>query len=97
MSRVVAQLARRTDLTTVARHLGINWKTVSAVIHRVVQWGLAKRRKKALRIIGIDEVSRKKGHRYLTLVYDLQRGQLVWAGKDRTKNTLGRFCPYQCT
>jgi len=44
-----------------------------------------------LRVIGIDEVSRNKGHRYLTLVYDLQRGQLVWVGKDRTKETLGRF------
>jgi len=91
LSGVVAELAGRTDLTTVARHFGINWKTVAGIIHRVVQWGLAKRRKKALRIIGIDEVSRKKGHRYLTLVYDLERGQLVWIGKGRTKDTLAGF------
>jgi len=91
LSRAAAELARRTDLTTVANHYGINWKTVSNIIHRVVEWGLASRRKKPLRIIGIDEVSRKKGHKYLTLVYDLQRGQLVWIGKDRTKETLSRF------
>jgi transposase len=91
LSRAVAELARRTDLTTVARHYGINWKTVAGVIHRAVAWGLAKRRKKPLREIGIDEVSRKKGHKYLTLVYDLERGQLVWVGKDRTRETVERF------
>jgi transposase len=91
LCRVVAELSRRTDLTTVARHFGIGWKTVAGIIHQVVQWGLGRRRKKPLRVIGIDEVSRKKGHRYLTLVYDLQRGQLVWVGKGRTKETLGGF------
>jgi len=91
LARAVAELARRTDLTTVATHFAINWKTVAGVLHRVVEWGLAQRRRKPLRIIGLDEVSRKKGQRYLTLVYDLGRGQLIWAGKDRTKDTLNRF------
>ena len=91
LGRAVAELARRTDLSTVARHFGINWKTVAHVLHQAVTWGLARRRTKPLRMIGIDEVSRKKGHRYLTLVYDLARGELVWVGKDRTKETLTRF------
>jgi transposase len=91
LGRAVAELARRTDLSTVARHYGINWKTVAHVLGQVVAWGLARRRKKPLRTIGIDEVSRKKGHRYLTLVYDLARCELVWAGKDRTKATLLGF------
>lgn len=91
LTRAVADLARRTDLSTVAQHFEINWKTVSSVIHRAVQWGLRKRRKRPLRVIGLDEVSRKKGHRYLTLVYDLERGQLVWVGKDRSKTTLEAF------
>lgn len=91
LSRVVAQLARRAGLSTVADEYQINWKTVAAIIHRVVEWGLARRRKRPLRILGIDEVSRKKGHKYLTLVYDLERGQLVWVGKERTKDTLRAF------
>jgi transposase len=91
LSRAVAELARRTDLGTVSRQYGVNWKTVAGAIRRAVQWGLAKRRKKPLRMIGIDEVSRKKGHRYLTLVYDLERGELVWAGKDRTGDAIGGF------
>lgn len=91
LARAVAELARKTDLSTVAQHFAINWKTVSSIIHRAVQWGLRKRRKRPLRIIGLDEVSRKRGHRYLTLVYDLERGQLVWVGKDRSKTTLEAF------
>jgi transposase len=91
LSRAVAELARRTDLTTVARHFALGWKSVAHIISQVVHWGLARRRRKRLRIIGIDEVSRKKGHRYLTLVYDLVRGELVWVGKDRTRQTVSGF------
>ena len=91
LQRDVAVLSRKTDLSTVAGHYGINWKTVAGILHRVVAWGLERRRKKPLHGIGLDEVSRKKGHRYLTLVYDLERGELVWAGKDRTKETVEGF------
>jgi len=91
LARAVAELARRTDLATVAQQHGIDWKTVAGVIRRVVMWGLSRRRKRPLRTLGIDEVSRKKGHRYLTLVYDLERDRLVWVGKDRTRETVRAF------
>jgi transposase len=91
LARAVAELARQTDLSTVARHYDIGWKTVSHIIHQVVQVGLSQRRKRPLHIIGIDEVSRKKGHRYLTLVYDLERGHLIWVGKERTQETIQTF------
>lgn len=91
LTRAVATLARSTDLSAVADHFQVNWKTVSSAVHRVVAWGLKHRRRQPLRIIGIDEVSRKKGHRYLTLVYDLERGDLAWVGKDRTSDTLHGF------
>src|SRR5207244_12760601 len=44
-----------------------------------------------LRRIGIDEISYRKGQRYLLVVIDHGSGRLVWAGKNRTKETLGRF------
>jgi len=91
LARAVAELARRTDLSTVADQFSINWKTVASIIRRAVEWGLARRRKRPLRVLGVDEVSRKRGHKYLTLVYDLQHGELVWIGKDRTTETLRRF------
>lgn len=91
LGRAVAVLARKADLSTVAGHYALNWKTVASILGRAVQWGLARRRRRPLRTLGIDEVSRKKGHRYLTLVYDLARGELVWAGKDRKRETLEAF------
>ena len=63
----------------------------TSVVEGAVLWGLAHRRWRPLHVIGIDEVSRRKGQRYLTLVYDLPRGHVVWAGRDRTRATMERF------
>ena len=71
LARAAAELARQTDLSTVARHYDIGWKTVSHIIHQVVRVGLSQRRKRPLHVIGVDEVSRKKGHKYLTQAVQL--------------------------
>lgn len=91
LSQALARLARQLSWREVAEHFGVDWKTVAATVHRAVAWGLAHRALEAVRVIGIDEVSRKKGHHYLTLVYDLGHGQLLWVGEDRTEATLEGF------
>jgi len=91
LAQAVARLARQMSWKQVACHYGLDWKTVAAVVRRAVAYGLAHRKRRPLRIIGIDEVSRKKGHHYLTLVYDLERKELVWIGQDRTEATLDAF------
>jgi len=60
-------------------------------VRGAVRRGLARRKLKPIGVIGIDEVSRKKGHRYLTLVYDLDRQELLWVGEERTEQTLEQF------
>lgn len=60
-------------------------------MQRGVAYGLERRRRRSLHILRIDEVSRRKGHHYLTVVYDLERGVLRWVGEDRTEETLTRF------
>lgn len=87
----VITLAQRESWQETARVYGLNWKSVATLVRRAVDYGLAQRRRKPLHWIGIDEVSRKKGHRYLTVVYDLERRVLVWVGEDRTENTLTQF------
>ncbi len=52
---------------------------------------LKSNRRRPLHVLGIDDVSRRKGHHYLTIVYDLERGVLLWVGEDRTEQTLPRF------
>jgi transposase len=44
-----------------------------------------------LRRIGIDEISYRKGHRYLTVVIDHDAGRMVWAHEGRNKETLEKF------
>jgi transposase len=91
LARAVAQLARVLDWASVAAHFRLNWKTVEAIVEGAVLWGLAHRRWQPLHVIGLDEVSRRKGQQYLTIVYDLDRGRVVWVGRDRTATTMERF------
>ena len=47
----------------------------------------------AIRAIGVDEIQRGKGHKYLTLVYQIDLGctRLLWMGKERTVKTFQEF------
>ena len=56
--------------------------------------GLANRDLEGLTHIGIDEISRKRGHVYVTNVYDLERKRLVWSGEGRKQETLEAFFDY---
>jgi transposase len=76
--RLVAYLATRTDKSTICRLVRINWRTVGRIIERVTKDELDPDRLEDLFDIGIDEVSWRKQHRYLTLVCDHQRRRVVW-------------------
>jgi transposase len=91
LARAVAELARQLSWQETARHFRLDWKSGASIVRRVVAYGLARRRRRPLHVLGIDEVSRRKGHHYLTIVYDLQRGVLLWVGENRSEQTLTRF------
>lgn len=87
-----AWLVCHAALSVVAILLRVAWRSVSDIVTRVVAArSEACDRLAGLRRIGIDEISYRKGQRYLLVVTDHDTGRLVWAGKDRTKQTLGRF------
>jgi transposase len=74
----VAWLATRTSKSTLEQLLRIAWRTVGAIVSRVVAEGAAQRDPLAgLARIGIDEISYKRGHRYITLVVDHDSGRLA--------------------
>lgn len=88
----VAWLATRSSKTAVVALLRIAWATVGVIIARVVSEARAQRDPfDGLRRIGIDEISYKRGHRYLTVVVDHDTGRLIWAGVGRDKATLAGF------
>ena len=88
----VAWMATRTSKSTLEVLLRIAWRTVGAIVTRVVAEGVAARDPlQGLKRIGIDEISYKKGHRYITIVVDHDTGRLVWAAPGRDRKTLKAF------
>jgi transposase len=88
---LVAWLATRTDKTTIKRMLRIDWRTVGRIIKRVCDDELDPGRLDDLFEIGIDEVSWKRQHNYLTLVADHQRRCVVWGAKGKGESAADRF------
>jgi len=88
----VAWLATRTDKTTLSSLLRVAWRSVGAIVERVAA---SMRRVRdpfaGVTRIGIDEVSYRKGHRYLTVVVDHDSGRLLWASPGRDEKTLRAF------
>jgi len=87
----IATWAKSLPWQQVARQFQCSWGTVAAAVAYVVDFGLARRDLSCITHIGIDEISRQKGHVYLTNVYDLRTGTLIWSGEGRTKDTLNAF------
>ena len=75
----------------VATLFGCAWGTVSSAVKDAVAYGLAHRDLGELTHIGIDEISRKRGHVYVTNVYDLVTKRLIWSGEGRSADTLKSF------
>ena len=89
---LAAWLAVRTSKSAVMELLRVAWRTVGAIVTRVnadVEAGFD--RLEGLRRIGIDEISYKRGHRYLIVVVDHDTGRLVWAGPGRNDAALNVF------
>jgi transposase len=75
----------------VAKLFGVHWNTVAAAVHQAVAYGLEHREIGGVLYIGIDELSRQKGHVYVTNVYDLTKKRLLWSGEGRSQDTLRAF------
>lgn len=90
--QLVACLAQRLAKTALQRLLRVGWATVGRICARVLSELLGGERFDGLRRIGIDEVSYRRGHRYLTLVLDHDSGRVVWASAGaREKTSLDGF------
>ena len=87
-----AWLVCHATLSVVAVLLRVAWRSVADIVTRVVADRAARTDRLAgLRRIGIDEISYRKGQRYLLVVVDHDSGRLVWAGRNRNATTLHRF------
>ena len=89
----LAGWAKRLCWKGVAEAFGTTWQNVFRSVNHAVSWGLAHRDLESIESIGVDEVQWQKGHKYLTLVYEIGEGskRLLWIGQDRTVKTFQGF------
>jgi transposase len=88
---VVAWLAQQMAKTPIAGMLRIAWDTVGRIVERVIADRLDERRLERLVCIGVDEISYRRHHRYLTSVVDHGAGAIVWCAPGRNAATLQGF------
>jgi transposase len=88
---LVAFCAQQMAKEPICRLLRVGWDTVGAIVERVVADHLDADRLAGLLMIGVDELSYRKGQRYLTQVCDHQTGAIVWARPGRDAATLQAF------
>jgi transposase len=89
--RYVLELSRSMTIQDVAHHLDIGWDTVKDIQRRDLSRRYAKLKLKHLRALAIDEIAVAKGHRYLTVVMDLESGAVVFVGDGKGAGALKPF------
>lgn len=89
----LADWAKRLSWKETAEVFHTSWETVFRAVRSVVRWGLEHRDLQGIKAIGVDEVQYRRGHKYLTLVYQIDGSskRLLYIAKDRTKRSLRGF------
>jgi transposase len=87
----VAYLAKHTAKTVVVDLMRLSWQTVGAIIQRVVKRLGPQDPLEGLTHIGIDELSYRRHHEYVTVVVDHRKGEVVWSARGKNADTLRSF------
>jgi transposase len=89
----LADWAKRLSWKEVAVAFRTTWDHVFCSVERAVAWGREHQDLSGVKAIGVDEIAWQRGHRYLTLVYQIDGHckRLLWIGEKRTVKTLLRF------
>jgi transposase len=89
--RYALELSRRMTIRDVAKHLGVGWDVIKDIQRRDLSRRYARPKLKHLRHIAIDEIAIAKGHRYLTIVMDLESGAVAFVGDGKGAKALLPF------
>ena len=89
----LAHWARKLSWQETARSFRSTWEKVCQSVEYVVQWGLEHRQLSPIAAIGVDEIQYARGHKYLTLVYQIEQQctRLLWIGRERTTESFAEF------
>jgi transposase len=85
----VGRRCRSGTISDIARELKLDWKTVKDLDKQYMREQLRRAPKPGPRVIGVDEISIRKGHTYRIVVSDLGRGRPIWfGGEDRSEASM---------
>jgi transposase len=89
----LARWAKRMSWSEVAKAFHTSWHIVYSAVEMAVSWGRANMKIDGITAIGVDEMQWGRGHRYITVVYQINQNckRLLWVGEKRTVKTLLRF------
>lgn len=89
----LAHWAKKMSWSDVAYSFFTSWNSVYRSIEMAVEWGRSRMDLTGIKSIGVDEIQWRDGHKYLTLVYQIDQGarRLLWIGRDRTEETFQKF------
>jgi len=87
----VFMLSEKMTLKNTASVCRINWKTAKNIDKKYLAKEVASLSLFSPEKIGIDEIAYEKGHKYLTVVRDVDAGRVIWVGEGRKKETLDQF------
>lgn len=91
LARCVHELCKVMTVADVARRFQLDWKTVKTIDKSFLEDEYGETDYSGLRILAVDEIAVRKGHRYMTVVIDYETGRVVWMGDGRSKETLAEF------
>ena len=91
--KYLADWCRHLSWKETANKFHTSWHKVFESVRWVVEWGLKQRSLEDITAIGVDEIQWRKGHKYLTLVYQINQGcvRLLWIGLERTEVSFNEF------
>lgn len=87
----ISELCKRMSLWDVTEITGIDWKTVKRIDMKYLSKLVTSLEPISPTKLGVDEVAYQKGHKYLTVIRDLDAGKVIWIGMGRSKETLDAF------
>jgi transposase len=87
----IYMLCGKMTIKDVSEIVHLNWKTVKDVDKHYIRKQMERLKNINPRRIGVDEIAYEKGHKYLTIVRDLDLNAVIWVGIKRKKETLDQF------
>ncbi len=89
--RYVLELSNSMTILDISRHLSVSWDVIKDIQKRYLKKRFSKPKLGNLKLIAIDEIAVKKGHKYLTVVLDLDSGAVVYVGDGKGGDALSTF------